>query len=371
MNNRRIAVSEITVGQPLPWDVYGDGGSLLVRAGHIVASETQFEMLLARGFVFEEERVAAPRDMPSVLRMLNLALAQLQHALEDIVAGRGPAAIELDQIARQVIAAVDLDQEVALACIQLNQAAGAYPVRHGIDTAIVCLIAGRALKIPSPQLLSLLQAALTMNVGMLHQHERLRDLEAPLTPADHACIQGHPQAGVRLLREAGIADPDWLSYILQHHENDDGSGYPRGLTAAQVSEPAKLLALADRYCARVAPRAYRKAMLPNAALRDILMEGKRTVDTRLVTLLVRELGIYPIGSFVRLLNGEIGMVTRKGLNAATPYVHALVGPRGAPLDTPSRRDTKSDLHAIREVLSQEQAGVTPRLEQLWGAVARA
>lgn len=75
------------------------------------------------------------------------------------------------------------------------------------------------------------------------------------------------------------------------------------------------------------------------------------------------------GSYVRLLNGEIGVVTCKGLNSTTPYVHALIGPRGARLGVPLRRDTRHDLHAIREVLSAARAGAAFRPEQLWGRAA--
>jgi hypothetical protein len=133
---------------------------------------------------------------------------------------------------------------------------------------------------------------------------------------------------------------------------------------------ARLLALADRYCARVSVRRYRKTMLPNAALRDMLLDQTGRSDASLVTGLIRELGIYPLGSFVRLADGEIGVVTGKTLSPTAPYVHALIGPRGAPLDLPLRRDTRADLHAIREVLSPEQAGVKVKPGQLWGTLAR-
>ena len=114
-------------------------------------------------------------------------------------------------------------------------------------------------------------------------------------------------------------------------------------------------------------------MLPNAALRDILLE-KHTLDGQLAAVLIRELGIYPIGTFVRLLNGEIGVVSRKGLQSTTPHVESVVGPRGAPLDVFLQRDTKSELNGIREVLSTAQVGALRpplRMEQVWGRVAAA
>jgi hypothetical protein len=157
--------------------------------------------------------------------------------------------------------------------------------------------------------------------------------------------------------------------VLCHHENEDGTGYPGARRGAQVPEPAKLVALADRYCARISQRKYRKPMAPNAALRDILLEGKTTLDSLPAAVLIRELGIYPIGTLVKLQNGETGVVSRKGLHATAPWVTSLVGPRGTPLDPFLQRDTRNDGHAIREVLPAPQPEVAFRLSQVWGGGA--
>eukprot|EP01032_Pedospumella_encystans_P029866 gene29866-33710_t len=114
-----------------------------------------------------------------------------------------------------------------------------------------------------------------MNVAMLGAHDRLQASGAPLGDADHHLVQSHPQAGVVLLRQAGIEHAGWLACVLAHHENEDGTGYPGGKTGPYVPESAKLVALADRYCARLAPRRYRKRMTPNAALRDLLLDGDK------------------------------------------------------------------------------------------------
>jgi len=373
---RRIRGGEIAVGAPLPWDVHGEGGGLLLRQGHVIASEHQRVMLLERGLIPDEEALAAVaaaayRDPPSVLRLLNQAASHLQPVLQDIAGGAAvQATARLREVAGLVTQAAELDLEVALGCTLLNQKSGLYTIRHAIDTALVAHTLGRALQQSAEALDSQVLAALSMNVGLLHHHERLQNTAMALGEADLGLIRGHPGAGVALLRRAGVDDPAWLSCVLEHHENDDASGYPMGKNVTQIGEAARIVALADRYLARVSARAYRKTMLPNAALREMLLEAQRSSQAQLVTLLIRELGIYPVGTFVRLHNGEVGVVSRRGLNATQPYVHALLGPRGAPLDVPLRRAAKGDNHGIREVLDEEQAGVAVRLESIWGAVAR-
>lgn len=373
MDKRAIDEGELQVGAPLAWDVYGEAGGLLARKGHLIANENQAGHLLRRGFVAVEETSARPEPQaPSVLRMLNRVNHGLKLALAEIVLGRaGGARGRLEDVARLTTAAVDLHPDVALACILHNQCAGPYAVRHSVDTAIVALLLARALKKSPDEVMLVTLGALSMNLGMLEHQERLQASREPLSDLDHKLIRTHPEIGAAMLRAVGIDDQQWLDCVLLHHENDDGGGYPFGRRAEQIPEPARIIALADRYCARVSSRTYRSPMLPNAALRDILLAGKSPSDAQLAAVFIRELGIYPIGTFVRLLNGEIGVVTRKGRNSTTPIVDALVGPRGAPLDVIVRRDTRNDHHAIREVLNETQAAVGFRLDQLWGRVASA
>ncbi|MDN2713138.1 HD domain-containing protein [Janthinobacterium sp. SUN118] len=372
MTIRRIHAGELALGLSLPWDVHGEAGGLLAKVGHVIRSEHQIELLLARGMIADasDDERRPGTEAPSALRMLNRATSGLALVLPAIVAGQVIAQDQLAPLAQLVEEAVALDADVALACILHNQGAGDFAVRHSVDTAVIATMLARALKLDDAALRSVVLAALSMNVGMLARHAHFQHKADPLDAQERAYIRAHPQAGVDLLRAAGVTDPAWLQAVLQHHENVDGSGYPLGATGAEIGVGARLIMLADRYCARVSRRSYRKPLLPNVALREMLMAEKATLDAPLASLLVRELGIYPIGTFVKLLNGEIGVVTRKGLSAATPHVQSLIGPRGARLDVPLRRDTRVDLHAIREVLSAEQAGLQFRPDQLWGRSAR-
>ena len=371
MDTREIAAGELEVGQALPWDVYDGEGGLLAAKGLTVLSDKQRAHLLERGKVLEQVPVRpAPARPPSVVRMLNEATRTLQALLADIASERCVGARrQLDELARRVMEAVALQPDVAQACILHNQDAGPYAIRHSLDAAVVSLLVARAMDKPADELHRVALAALTMNVGMLDQQERMQSMRAPLNAEEARLIREHPGEAVRLLRAAGIADDALLACVLAHHESEDGSGYPAGCLGADIPELAKIVSLADRYCARISARSYRKPMVPSHALRDILLEGKATIDAKIGAVFIRELGVYPIGTFVRLLNGEIGVVSQRGASTTTPLVDALVGPRGAPYDVPLQRDTHYEYHSIRAVLTDTQAAVGFRLSQLWGAVA--
>jgi HD-GYP domain-containing protein (c-di-GMP phosphodiesterase class II) len=375
MNIRKVTAADLKLGMLLPWDVYGENGALLVRKGHMIASANQIAYLVERG-VFEDglpNSVLA--EPPSVLRKLNAAYLELHTLLQAASHGAAPPDFrrKLDDIALLVQEAVDLNVDIATASILHNQDQAPYAARHSVNTAIIAMQLARARQRSRNDVMTVTLAALTMNTGMLEHHQRWHDSSAVLDSADHARKLAHPELSVQLLRAAGVNDEAWLHCVLHHHENEDGTGYPHAKVGAQIPLLSKLVALADRYCARVSERSYRPTMTAHAALRDMLMEARTTLDTNLVSLVIRELGIYPIGTYVRMINGEVGVVARRGLQSTTPHVESVLGPRGAPLEVFLQRDTRNELHAIREVLSNAQVAALDapplRMAQVWGRAA--
>lgn len=374
MEQRRISMADIIVGQPLPWDVFDASNHLLLCKGHIVEHAHQVETLMERGLFIDakalHKKEAAPvqKETTSALRLINSANKRLEHILFQLHR-ETDAQAKILEVVQEITLAVDTNQDVSLGCILLNQIVGSYSVRHCIDTAVVSLVIARALAKPADEIQALTAAALTMNIGMLSEQDKLHSTQEALSSDKMDFIRSHPQHGVAILKQAGIDNENWLSYVLTHHENEDGSGYPSGKKADEIPANAKIISLADRYCARVSIRNYRKSLLPNAALRDILLAEKNKIDPMLAPTFIRELGTYPIGTFVRLESGEVGVVTGKGATTTTPFVHSLLAPRGAPLSAPIKRNTALQMHAIREVLSEHQADVRFSMQQLWGAEA--
>jgi HD-GYP domain-containing protein (c-di-GMP phosphodiesterase class II) len=376
MDQKRLSIADFVIGEPLPWDVYAEGNRLLLRRGHIVESLHQVEELVQRGLFIDggqADRLAHAKneernrkqDIPSAVRFINLANKRLERLLYNL-GNETDAQAKILEVVKALVYATDINPDIALACIFLNQAAANYAVRHCVDTALLALQVARAMQKPPEDIQSIMAAALTMNIGMLRQQDQLQNKREPLTEKEIEFIRQHPAEGTLLLQQAGITDSVWLSYVRLHHENCDGSGYPLGSAAGEIPQSARIVAMADRYCASVAHRKYRKTLLPGAVLRDVFLAGGKASDPTLAAYFIKELGTCPPGTFVRLQNGEIGVVTRKTRVANAPVVHSLIGPRGAPLSFPIQRDTSKELYALRESVSGEQATLRFSMHQLWG-----
>ncbi len=364
MVQRRITLKDLVLGEPLRWDLFGadSGGRPLLHKGQIASDNKQLHTLIDAGLFAEEE------PPPSVLHQLNQCNRRLERLLRDL-RNEHNAEAELRDIARDVIAAVELNADIALACIFLAQIAGTYAVRHCIETAVVVVAVARGMGKPATELLTVTAAALTMNVGMLRHHDTFQNKRMPLTREEIAIVRRHPEDSADLLKCAGVQDEEWISCVLLHHENDDGSGYPAGVARPGVTQNAKLLSLADRYCAQVSARNYRCSTLPDKALRAVLEDPAIPVDAELAAHFARALGSYPPGCLVRLQNGEIGVVRQRLAGNGSLGVTSLRDPAGIALTPAAPRSTEDADCAIAAALSEDEAAVRFSMKQIWGVQA--
>jgi hypothetical protein len=361
---RRLTLSDLAFGEPLRWDVFrsAEAAKPLLQKGEVVKPGAQLEGWLAEGLYAE----AAPPA--SVLQILNQINKRLERMLMDLRGETSPDT-ELRRIASELIAAVERAPDVALAAIYLNQIAGLYAVRHCVEAAIVASLVARAMGKAPLEVLTITAAALTMNVGMVRLTEVFQCKDCALTSEERAAVRRHPTESADLLRLVGISDDQWIDYVLLHHENEDGSGYPEGLQGPEIPQNAKLIGMADRYCAFVSARNYRRSLLPQVALHKLCVEAEVPVEAALAEQFAREIGGTPPGTLVRLKSGEVGVVSSRAGADGGQSIHVLRDAAGKPLPAPVVRMSNTPEGGIEEGLHEDQAGLRFNMKQIWGELA--
>ena len=170
-----------------------------------------------------------------------------------------------------------------------------------------------------------------------------------------------------MLQKYEVKDPVWLHAVAQHHERLDGSGYPAALTGEAISREARLLAVADVYAALVVEHGHRRAFAANAALKELYLMREKQLDAQMVEMLIKVVGVFPPGCYVKLANGEVAVVTRAGPAPSSPVVHSFVNPRGQAINVYSRRECYHPQFAIKEVLIKSKVDVKLNNKPaLWG-----
>lgn len=373
----KISLNDIIIGQPLPWDVMDDTGRLLLRAGFIIEETAQAEKLVERGMYVEQKLrnnyTAATslqnEEPPSVIQSINLVVKRLEILLKDIRKFPDAHKRVLDLV-RTLRSAVKINEDIALASIQINQVSGGYSYRHCVDAAIICILVAESLGKQDQEIQDIAAAALTMNISMKSLQEKLHGTKGELSDEDKLKIRQHPFDSIEMLYDAGIEDEKWLLYVFLHHEQEDGLGYPEGRKKDECPQNAKILSLADGYCARISSRGYRKAVLPSIALKDIFIENSTKVDSNLAKYFVKILGLHPPGTFVRLQNGDVAIISHRGSSPNTNVAYSLVKPNNEVLSNPIKRDTCLEEFKITEAIYPIDASVSINFQQIWGPMAR-
>jgi HD-GYP domain-containing protein (c-di-GMP phosphodiesterase class II) len=162
---------------------------------------------------------------------------------------------------------------------------------------------GMGLQYSGTQLMEVSLAALLHDTGMYKLPQTLVGKLGKPSPAEMEILRSHVEHGKDLLSPFKEQYPFLPEVAYQHHEREDGSGYPRGLRGKEINEYAKILCLMDCYEAMTHNRPDRKALNQTFSAKELMIEMKNTgFDPRIIKAFLDEITLYPVGAYVSLNN---------------------------------------------------------------------
>ncbi|MDL2317288.1 HD domain-containing protein [Desulfovibrio sp. OttesenSCG-928-A18] len=205
------------------------------------------------------------------------------------------------------------------------------------------------------------QAGLLFDLGKTLLPKSLLHSNRKLTETEQSLVRRHPLLGHNLLVEKIAKAPPWvLSAALEHHERFDGSGYPRGIAGSAISDIGHLAAIADTYDALVSRRLYREALSPSQALGLMYRRRESDYHADFLSLFIRMVGIYPVGSIVQLRDGYRGVVTGSNIsNPLKPRVMLVMDANGLAMPHIECDLARDDVADIVRCLKPEETGIHP------------
>ncbi len=242
-----------------------------------------------------------------------------------------------------------------------------YLVTHSVNVTFYSLIIGQAMNYNDKQLLELGTGTILIDAGMTKVPVYIVHKQSNLTDSEYQMIKAHPVHGYKALKSyPGINDR--MAHIsMQHHEQFDGKGYPRGLKGKEIDEYARIAAIADSYESQISNRSYREKVGAYHAMKNLLASGVNKFDPEILKIFLSRMSVYPIGSLVELNDKTIGLVIGSVIEKPLrPIIKLIFNTKHEQIaDTQIINLLEDTSKYITKVLNEKEAGIN-LFDVLWG-----
>jgi HD-GYP domain-containing protein (c-di-GMP phosphodiesterase class II) len=311
----------------------------------------------------KKDQVPLSEELPHAEQTYLKALSLTHEFMNDARAGRKVEVDRVKESLNEMIDSVFRNRDAMLSLSKLRKF-DEYTFSHCLNVTALVMAVGRHINLNRGQLMDLGLAAMFHDLGKTRIPEAILNKPAKLTDEEFGIMKTHSALGETVLLEQVDRVPSGvLRVVRHHHERVDGSGYPDGLTGDKFRPGMIICAMADVYDALSSDRVYHKGMMPHEALKVVFSLRDKHFPGIWVDKFVQSLGIYPVGTVVRLNNGLIGVVVSVNHSCLTkPKVRGIMNPAGKRLDDPRTYDlTESSLldWEIKEVIDPKPLGLDP------------
>lgn len=254
----------------------------------------------------------------------------------------------------------------ALVSIARLKTADDYTYLHSVAVCALMIALARQLGLDEQQTREAGMAGLLHDLGKAMIPAAVLNKPGKLTDAEFTVVKSHPEEGHKLLLAGNGASEIARDVCLHHHEKFDGSGYPAGLSGEAISLYARMGAVCDVYDAITSNRPYKAGWDPAESIRR-MAEWKGHFDPAIFQAFVKSLGIYPVGSLVRLESGKLGVVVEQnGQSLLKPRIKVFFSTRSQSYLKPEIIDLARSAEKIAGREDAEKWGIKD-VDRYWAA----
>ncbi|CAH9064381.1 Cyclic di-GMP phosphodiesterase [Pseudoalteromonas holothuriae] len=231
-----------------------------------------------------------------------------QKTFFDLKAGKQLDLTPFQDTASALIDSIFRNQD-ALACIAQIKEKDAYLLEHSINVAIISSIFAKHLSLEREIIEQITTGALLHDIGKIQIPDKILHKPSALTPDEYEQIKQHARYSHDIVKSAKLGKIA-CEIAAFHHERLDGSGYPFGKVAAELPQYVRMVAIVDSYDAITADRVYKVGKTPVAAFKILREQVPDKYDESLLNAFIHCLGVYPVGTLVKLKSQRVGVISQ-------------------------------------------------------------
>lgn len=303
-----------------------------------------------------EKPVSLEEEMEAARRIQTQATEKITAMFQDARMGKAIKAQDALPVANEIYLSVIRNPGALISLTRLKTADN-YTYMHSVAVCGLMIALGRQMGLEESLVKSLGMAGLLHDVGKMAIPEEILNKPGSLTDDEFGIIKSHPVQGWEMLKESPEVDKITLDVCLHHHEKVDGSGYPEKLSADRISLYSKMGAVCDVYDAITSNRSYKQGWAPADSIRKMASWKDGHFDEEIFDHFVRMIGIYPVGTLVKINNGRLAVVLDQGENLLKPRVKVIYSITDRAFIEPGIVDLEKGEGVIEDIMDPTEFGI--------------
>ena len=270
-----------------------------------------------------EQQVSLAEEMSRAKNTFTEATKIIRNVMDDVRLGRQIELGASKAIVEKITSSVVRNSN-AMQSMRRMKSLDDYTFLHSVSVCTILTTFARSAGMDLATIHDIALGALLHDVGKMRINLALLNKPSKLSEEEFRHVKSHVVLGSDLLRQMSGVPKMAFEPLELHHERFDGSGYPNGLKGMEISQVGRMSAIVDVYDAITSDRCYHNPLSPADAIRKLFEWSKFHFDPDLVQLFVKSIGIYPVGTLVRLESGRLGIVIeQRESNLLTPVVRVV------------------------------------------------
>ncbi len=318
-----VPIDQLEAGMMLDRDVYlydyKTCKIAMLRSGQILTQEyirklDDLQILGAYIHTDESKEVFSTFSSPIKKELKVEAITNIQRVYN--MFDKGAQGININcinqtmEISKKLVGALKTNSEIKLSIDSLKLYDD-YTYNHSFGVSVLAIAIGIALNLKTSDLYDLGFCALLHDIGKMAVPIEIISKPARLTEDEFEKVKLHPEKGAEFFLEHHLANNQICAGVLTHHEKYNGTGYPNGLCGNDIPIFGRIISVADVYDALTSARPYHEPSAPAEAIEYIMGASGTAFDVSVVEAFLQKVSPYPIGSCVKLSNGEIAIIVEQ------------------------------------------------------------
>jgi putative nucleotidyltransferase with HDIG domain len=256
------------------------------------------------------ERVPLKSELAKAKTIYRQALMLVDSLMRSARFGKQVELKQVRSIVTAIVGSILRNPDAMFHAVRVKQA-DRYTFQHSVATATLLIAYCREMNLDRELMEAVGMGGLLHDIGKQKIPLTILNKPAKLDDQELAMMRRHVEFSCDLLEASRSLSPVAMDVVAQHHERFDGSGYPLQLRGEEISVYGQMAAIVDVYDAVTSDRSYHPAKEPSATLRQLLEASNRQFAPELPSYFIRTIGIYPVGSLVRLESGLLAVVVEQ------------------------------------------------------------